>query len=145
MTEKEMRDFLESHFYASKKIKALEDERRQLRMNAVGGAVSYEGNYTTTHSNGTERILMCLADEEKELDEQILQLKGEQRKVRVLISELHDNDLEAVLIYRYILHHTVEDTAELLHYAVRTVQVKQKKAIRKLCTLLHCFAPSDDV
>ena len=145
MTEKEMRDFLESHFYASKKITALEAERRQLRMNAVGGAVSYEGNYTTPHANGTERILMRLADEEEAIDEQIVQLREQQHKVRVLISELHDNDLEAVLIYRYILHHTVEDTAELLHYAVRTVQVKQKKAIRKLCTLLHCFAPSDDV
>ena len=140
-----LRDFLESHFYASKKITALEAERRQLRMNAAGGAVSYEGNYTTPHPSSTERILMRLADEEEAIDEQIVQLREQQHKVRVLISELHDNDLEAVLIYRYILHHTVEDTAGLLHYAVRTVQVKQKKAIRKLCTLLHCFAPSDDV
>lgn len=134
MTEKEMRDFLESHFYASKKITALEAERRQLRMNAVGGAVSYEGNHTALHSNGTERILMRLADEEEAIDEQIVQLREQQHKVRVLISELHDNDLEAVLIYRYILHHTIEQSAEQLSYHPNTVKGKIKKAVAKLCT-----------
>lgn len=145
MNENEMRGFLESHFYADKKIKALEAERRQLRINAQGGAINYEGNYTASSRNGTESVLVRLADDEKEIDKQIVQLWTEQRKVRETISLLNDNDLESVLIYRYILHHTAEETAELLHYAVRTVQFKQRKAIRKLCTFLPCFAHSDDV
>lgn len=133
MTETEMRNYLEGHFYASKKIKALEAERRQLRMNAQGGAVSFEGNYTATKQNATENNLVRLADEEKEIDEQIVRLRQKQRDIRQLISSLNDDDLEAVLIFRYIVHNTEEQTAEKLNYAPRTVQEKIKKAVSKLC------------
>lgn len=133
MTETEMRNYLEGHFYASKKIKALEAERRQLRMNAQGGAVSFEGNYTATKQNATESNLVRLADEEKEIDEQIVRLRQKQRDIRQLISSLNDDDLEAVLIFRYIVHNTEEQTAEKLNYAPRTVQEKIKKAVSKLC------------
>ena len=133
MTETKMRNYLEGHFYASKKIKALEAERRQLRMNAQGGAISFEGNNTTGKSNATERNLMRLADEEKEIDEQIVRLRQKQRDIRQLISSLNDDDLEAVLIFRYIVHNTEEQTAEKLNYAPRTVQEKIKKAVSKLC------------
>lgn len=133
MSEYEMRKYLESHFYASKKIKALEAERTQLRLNAMGGAVSYEDNNTSSKTNGTERKLMRLADEEAELDRQIVKLRVQLREIRELIASLHDDDLEAVLIYRYIAHHTEKETAEGLNYAQRTVQEKTKKAIKKLC------------
>ena len=133
MTENEMREYLESHFYASKKIKALEAERMQLRMDATGGATSFEGNNTTTKENGTERKLMRLADEEQKLDIQIAELRRLQGEVRESIASLEDNDLESVLIYRYIAYHTEEETAAGLNYAQRTVQEKIKKAIKKLC------------
>ena len=71
MTEVQMRNYLEGHFYASKKIKALEEERRQLRISAQGGAVSYEGNYTTTKANASERTLVRLADEEKKIADEL--------------------------------------------------------------------------
>ena len=133
MTETEMRNYLEGHFYASKKIKALEAERRQLRMNAQGGTISFDGNNASSKSNATERNLMRLADEEKEIDEQIVRLRQKQRDIRQLISSLNDDDLEAVLIFRYIVHNTEEQTAEKLNYAPRTVQEKIKKAVSKLC------------
>ena len=76
---------------------------------------------------------MRLADEEKEIDEQIVRLRQKQRDIRQLISSLNDDDLEAVLIFRYIVHNTEEQTAEKLNYAPRTVQEKIKKAVSKLC------------
>lgn len=133
MTESEMREYLEKHFYASKKIKALQLERTQLRLNAAGGAVSYEGNNTATKENGTERKLMRLADDDKDLEDQIKELEELQRDIRQLIASINDDDLETVLIYRYILHYKEQQTAEQLNYAVRTVQEKIKKAISKLC------------
>lgn len=133
MTEVQMRNYLEGHFYASKKIKALEEERRQLRISAQGGAVSYEGNYTTTKANASECTLVRLADEEKKIDDEIVRLRNKQREIRQLISSLDDDDLEAVLIFRYVVHNTEEQTAEKMNYAPRTVQEKMKKAIRKLC------------
>ena len=134
MTEIEMRNFLEGHFYASKKIKALEAERKQFRLSAQGGAVGYEGVSSATRQNSTERNLVSLADEEQKIDDEIARLKETQRKVRKLIDELHDDDLEAILIYRYILHHTIEESAEELHYHPNTVKEKIKRATAKLCT-----------
>lgn len=137
MTETEMRDYLEGHFYASKKIKALEAERRQLRMNAQGGAVSYEGNYTSAKQNGTESNLVRLADEEKEIDDEIKRLRNKQHEIRQLISSLGDDDLESVLIFRYILHHSIEESAEQLNYHPNTVKEKIKRAVEKLCTKMY--------
>lgn len=137
MTEVQMRNYLEGHFYASKKIKALEEERRQLRISAQGGAVSYEGNYATTKSNASERSLLRLADEEKKIDDEIARLRDQQQRIRQLIAELNDDDLESVLIYRYILHHTIEDAAEELNYHPNTVKEKIKRAIAKLCTKMY--------
>jgi len=136
MTENEMRSYLERHFYASKKIKALEAERTQLRLNAMGGAINYEGNNTATKENATERNLVRLADEENKIDREITLLREKQQEIRRLIASLGDDDLEAVLIYRYILHNTIEETAEALHYAPRTVKLKQNRAVLKLCPLL---------
>ena len=81
---------------------ALEAERTQLRLNAMGGAVSYEDNNTSSKTNGTERKLMRLADEETDIDKQIEELRLLQREIRERIASLHNNDLESVLIYRYI-------------------------------------------
>ena len=133
MSEYEMRKYLESHFYASKKIKALEAERTQLRLNAMGGAVSYEDNNTSSKTNGTERKLMRLADEEADIDKQIEELRLLQREIRERIASLHNNDLESVLIYRYIAYRTEDEAAEELNYSKRTVQEKIKWAIKKLC------------
>ena len=133
MTEVQMKNFLEGHFYASKKIKALEAERKQLRLSAQGGAVGYEGVSSATRQNSTERNLISLADEEQKIDDEIARLRESQQKVRRTIDLLHDDDLEAVLIFRYIIHNTEEQTAEKLNYAPRTVQEKIKKAIKKLC------------
>lgn len=133
MTESEMREYLEGHFYASKKIKALEAEKTQLRLSAQGGAISYEGNYAVSKENGTERKLIHLANDEAEIDEEIRQLREKQHEIRHTIDLLEDDDLESVLIYRYIAYNTEAETAVGLNYAPRTVQEKVKKAIRKLC------------
>ena len=132
MTEIEMRRYLEEHFYAEKKIKALEAEKKQKRLNAQGGAISYEENNTATKSNNTEIALMKIADEEIEIDSEITALRTKQREIRDTISHLHDNDLESVLILKYIAHYKDEAIARELHYAPRTVQSKLSRAIKRL-------------
>lgn len=136
MTENEAREFLKSHFYATQKIKALEDERRQLRIDAQGGSVSYESNYPSTKKNGVESNLVRLAAREQELDDEIAQLKCKRNRVRDVIARLNDDDLESVLINRYITYHTIEETAEIMNYAPRTVRKKQKQAYEKLCLIM---------
>ncbi|MBR3422682.1 MAG: hypothetical protein IKG98_11585 [Ruminococcus sp.] len=133
MTEQEMREYLESHFYASKMVKALEAEKEQLRIDAQGCEISYKDNFGGSNENITELKYTNLADEEARIDGEIRQLKKKQHEIRHLITLLDDDDLESVLIYRYIAYHTEAETAVGLNYAPRTVQEKIKKAIRKLC------------
>lgn len=104
MTEREVKAFLKSHFYATQKIKALTEEAELLPEN-----------------------------QRNDIDLEIVELKKHQERVRQVIAELHDNDFESVLIYRYVLYNTEEQTADKLHYAPRTVQEKVKKAIKKIC------------
>lgn len=104
MTEQEIKKFLKSHFYATQKIKALMEEAELLPEN-----------------------------QRNDIDLEIIELKKHQERVRQVIAELHDNDFESVLIYRYVLYNTEEQTADKLHYAPRTVQEKVKKAIKKIC------------
>ena len=142
MTENDVRKFLKSHFKATQKIKALELEKIQLRMDAQGGSVSYDGNYPSAKRNAVESNLIRLGAREQEIDEEIVQLKRKRDRVRETIDQLCDDDLEAVLINRYITYHTVEETAEIMNYAPRTVRKKQKQAFEKLCLLVPCFAQS---
>ena len=140
------RNWLNRSFYADKKAKALNALVQQCRERATGLVRASEGNdkgKSSTSKNGTESTLMQLA----EMQEQAEQLISESVKVTAeiwkAIKLLHDDDLEAVLINRYILFYTIEKTAEIMNYAPRTIKEKQKQAIEKLCTLMPCFAHSD--
>lgn len=145
MTDKqlEIKHWLNRAFYADKKVKALEMLLKQHRERAEGFAVCCECNdkgKSSGRKNSTEDALIRLADIEQKLQQQIAELSGITAEIVDAVSKLCDNDLETVLIHRYLLFHTVEETAELMNYSPRTVRDKQKKAIEKLCLLLPCFA-----
>lgn len=112
MTAKETKQFLKSHFYDAQMITALEAERKQLGPNAE-------------------------PEQLQRIESEIKILKSKQAKVRAAINQLEDSDLQSILITRYILHKTNEQAATVLHYAPRTVAEKTKRAIYKLCIVLH--------
>ena len=133
--ELDMRHWLNRAFYADKKAKALETLAEQCRERAQRLTASWEGNdkgKSDGAENGTENALMRLA----EIEERIIRLRVECANIMSetleAIWSLHDDDLEAVLINRYILYYTIEETADIMHYAPRTVRKKQKQAIEKL-------------
>ena len=123
----EVKNWLNRAFYADKKVSALESLVKQLRERAQSVSVCYERNDTGKSSsakNGVENAYMRLADTEMKLCNQIIELLD-------IIDEIRD-DLETVMIHRYLLFHTVEETAELMNYSPETVKRKQRKAIEKL-------------
>lgn len=148
MDELELRHWLNRAFYANKKAKALEALAEQCRERAQGLSMCSDSNdkgKSDGAENGTENALMRLA----EIEERIIKLRVECANIMSetleAIWSLHDDDLEAVLINRYILYYTIEQTAEIMHYAPRTVRKKQKQAIEKLCPLVPCNASFDVV
>jgi DNA-directed RNA polymerase specialized sigma24 family protein len=137
MTELELKHWLNRAFYADKKAKALDALAQQCRERAQGLTVNWECNDTGKvdgTQNGTENALMRLA----EIEQKALALKLECANILAetltKIWELHDDDLESVLINRYVLFYTIEQTAEIMNYHPNTVKGKVKKAIQKLCT-----------
>ena len=137
MTDKqlEIKHWLNRAFYADKKVKALEMLLKQHRERAEGFAVCCERNdkgKSSGRKNSTEDALIRLADIEQKLQQQIAELSGITAEIVDAVSKLCDNDLETVLIHRYLLFHTVEETAELMNYSSETVKRKQRMAIEKL-------------
>lgn len=144
MTEKEIKvkHWLNRAFYADKKIKALDMLLRANRMHAerLSGAMQY--NYTTkseTRLNGTENAFLKIAEIEHDFIGQKKELENIFREISEAIELIDDDELEAVLIHRYLLFYTIEQTAEIMHYSTETVRRKTNRAISKLCEkLLVC-------
>jgi DNA-directed RNA polymerase specialized sigma24 family protein len=133
--EMEIKRWLNRAFYAEKKAKALDMLVAQCRMRAEGLSHSGECNDTGrngSRENGTESALMKLADMELKAEAQKVEAVNVSKEIQRAISQLHDDDLEAVLIHRYILFHTIEKTAEIMGYDPRTVKRKTNKAIKKM-------------
>lgn len=140
----EVKNWLNRAFYADKKVKVLEMRLKQCRERAESVSACYEGNdkgKSTGSKNGTEGALLKLVDTQQKLQRQIIELLNITDEISEAISKLGDNDLETVLINRYILFNTIEKTAEIMNYSPRMVRYKQQNAIEKLCLILPCFAP----
>lgn len=133
-----MKEWLNRAFYAEKKVKALDELIKQSRERARGlsGSNGNGKGKSDTRTNGTENALMKLADIEYKYSVQKQELVEVTEEISEAIDLLHDYELETVLIHRYLLFHKIEETAELMHYSVRTVNYKQDEAIRKLCEVI---------
>ncbi len=148
MTELELKHWLNRAFYADKKAKTLDALAQQCRERAQGLTVNWECNDTgksDSAQNGTENALMKLADIERKALDLRLECANILSETLAAIWKLEDDDLEAVLINRYVLYYTIEQTAEIMNYAPRTVRKKQKKAVEKLCLKMPCNASFDVV
>lgn len=149
MTDKELqlRHWLNRAFYAEKKVRALEALVEQCRERAQGLSRCSEGNdkgRSDSAENGTENALMKLADMEERARRQREEAICASDEIQRAISTLHDEDLETVLIHRYLLFETIEQVAESIGYDPRTVKRKIRRAIEKLSPdVLEC--PPDSV
>lgn len=112
MTPEQMREFLDGHRHASKKIIALQMEIKALALT----------------SDNDEEL--------QRLTNEISQCLEKMQAVRDAIRLLEDDNLESVLLMRYINHLTIEQTADALNYARQTIKDKTNKAIAKLCPKL---------
>ena len=135
MTEQELKNYLKRAYYADKKIKVLEKLVNQCRINAQ--RLSKNGEYTDTMKNSkaensTETALLKLMENQQKYSDEIKNLENIKSEIMNLISKLNDSELETVLINRYVLLHTVEETAEIMHYSIETIRKKTNKAVKKL-------------
>lgn len=137
MTDKELelRHWLNRAFYADKKAKALDAFVQQCRERAEGLVRVSECNdkgKSSTSKNGTESALLKLAEMEEKAEAQRTEAVRITAEIQDAISRLCNDDLESVLINRYLNFLTIEQTAERMNYSPETIKRKQRYAIEKL-------------
>ena len=111
----------------------------QCRINAQ--RLSKNSEYTDTAKNSkaensTETAILKLIENQQKYSEEIRNLENTKSEIMNLISKLNDSELETVLINRYILLRTVEETAKFLHYSEMTVNRKTNLALKMLLNVM---------
>ena len=94
-----------------------------------------------SRENGVEAAMQICAETSEAYDKALCEYNAMRREVSRVINGMHDDELEALLTYRYLEGLPMEEIAERMHYSVRSVKYKHKQALDKVCTLLHCIAP----
>ena len=135
MTEHEelVRTWLMRAFHAEKKAKAFDMLAERCREKAQRLARDGIGTgRNDSYENLTEMALAKLADMKRAAEVHRAEAVMLADEIRKAVSELHDDVLETVLIHRFVLFHTVEETAELLGCSAKTVKRKTLMAISKM-------------
>lgn len=136
MTHEEMKHWLKRGFYAQKRAEVLKDIIANIREQAQNLSRSRTDNAPVSDagaSDRTEQAVEKLAEMESRYVDEQCRLAEVSAEIADAIAMLENDDLQAVLESRYLLLRTAEQTAEALHYDVRTVRYKQKRAVERLC------------
>ena len=136
MTHEEMKHWLKRGFYAQKRAEVLKDIIANIREQAQNLSRSRTDTALASDAGASDRMeqaLRELAEMESRYIIEQCRLAGIKAEIAATIATLGNDDLQAVLESRYLLMRTAEQTAEALHYDVRTVRYKQKRAVERLC------------
>ena len=136
--------WLNRAFYKDKKVRTLRSLLERDRARAQGLTVNYGGvdkGRSDSRENGVEAAMQICAETSEAYDKALCEYNAMRREVSQVINGMRDDELEALLTYRYLEGLPMEEIAERMHYSVRSVKYKHKQALDKVCTLLHCIAP----
>ena len=129
--------WLNRAFHAEKAAKAwlakLERDR-SLAERITQGAGSPGG---TPSGNSTEDALIRLAVTEQETQKRLRELVAIRDEITAVISKIGDYDMQAILVRHYLAYETFELIAEKMHYDLRTIQRKHKRALDEVVIECH--------
>ena len=100
-------------------------------------AVNYEGidkGNSDGRENGVEAALQICAETSEAYDKALCEYDTIRREVSQVINGMHDDELEAIFIYRYLYGLSMEEIAERMHYDRSTIQRKHKIGLEKVAT-----------
>lgn len=117
-------EWLNRPYHANNKVNSLlaaKEQNKKLKDIASGGSMEK-----------AEEIIKLIESNENKIDEYVDSVVAMRTEVSQAIEAVNDDDCEAVLNNHYLGYLTWEKTAEVMHYAVRTIKDKHKKALDKI-------------
>lgn len=142
MTEEQIAKsiWLNRAFHKDKKVKALKSLAESDKIRAEGMSKDNEGNdegKSETRKNGTYEAYMKYLETEEKYQKVLCEYNSIRKEVETVIDKVADDELNALLTYRYLDGMTMESVAENMHYSVRNTKYKHKEALDKVCIDLH--------
>ena len=124
-------NYLNQARHLQKKIQALKNLKQD---NKMLSGMSYEntGAKNCNNSNSVECKMFRIADMSMKIDEEIQRLERLTDEIFAVICNLGDDELETILIYRFLQFMTIGNIAKEMHYDEKTVSRKLHKAIEKI-------------
>lgn len=127
--------WLNRAFHAEKKVKALGSLLERDKERAKDISANYEKNdkgKSDSRTNGMEEALLMLAETEEKYNKALVDYTHCRREIETVIRELHNDELEAVFIRRYLNYQTITDIGRAIMYDRKTIQRKHKAGLEKL-------------
>jgi predicted DNA-binding protein (UPF0251 family) len=124
-------NYLNQARHLRKKIQALKNLKQD---NKMLSGMSYEntGAKNCNNYNNTECKMFRIVDMSIKIDEEIQRLERLTDEIFTVICNLDDDELETILIYRFLQFMTIGNIAKEMHYDEKTVSRKLHKAIEKI-------------
>ena len=133
--QKEKIKWLNRAFRAEKKLGALYYHKERDKDRAKHITAAYGGNIkgkSDSRENAVEKAFITYSGSTEKYDrflDNYISIRGEIEKS---IESLHDDEIEAIFIYRYLDYLTMDKIAEKMHYDVSTIKRKHKVGIEML-------------
>ena len=145
MTKEELETikWLNRAFHKDKKINALRSLLERDRARAQKMTANYDSNgkgRSDSRQNDVEDALLLCAQTEEKYNRAMLEYKVIRKEIEDAIESLNDDELEALLTYRYLDGLSMENIAEKMGYSVRAVKYKHKNSLKNFapfCIVLH--------
>lgn len=129
--EKDIKNYLNSAYCLDAKITALRMLKEDSRL-IQGTRYDNTGCTGSGNENYSEIKMTRIADMSLRIDEELKRLSQKKSEIFDIICSLNDDELETVLIYRFLKFMTIEQIADEMHYTTKTVTRKLHKAIEKM-------------
>lgn len=132
--QSETMSYLNQASCLNKRINALITEKQANISLATRCTANYDntGGSNPNRNNGIETLLVRIAEQEREITEEIDKLVDARAEISKVIKTVGNMDQRTILGYRYLCYKSMGWIAEVTHCDKRTVQRKHKKAISKL-------------
>jgi len=126
--------YLNQAFYLDRQVNSLIKVKEETVSLAQRCTANYDSIGTTNASktNRQENIYIKIADQSKQIDEQIDKLVDIRNEIEQLINTVSDTDGQSILRMRYLAYMPMTDIADIMGCDRRTIYRKYNKSIEEL-------------